>query len=262
MASPRWVGGHAALCEGPDSPKLSLTGERDSCTRIFSGTWADILAGIPTRGSTMTGMPAGYTTLKVLTVEAVKKPGGKGVMTVVLDAPKGGGGGSAAPAEYVYEVEWEKLEKPLAQAPIFITAGGPYELTLANLADLKNWDEEKNPTLRVAYKFRNEETGAITELTDAGARLYVEKRLNGVESFLSYYPVCRLKIYTTDPLPEGPCGYLEDPPDFPTDLVDSYAWLKTADRCSRTGRSGKWERQQEWTGADEWDTDLYPATPP
>jgi hypothetical protein len=36
-----------------------------------------------------------------------------------------------------------------------------------------------------------------------------------------------------------------------------YQFLKTADRATMTGRHTKWEQQEEWTGADSIDSDIY-----
>jgi hypothetical protein len=42
-------------------------------------------------------------------------------------------------------------------------------------------------------------------------------------------------------------------------LPGGYLWLSTADRSTRTGTYGKWQRVQEWTGADSWDATIYPS---
>ena len=35
--------------------------------------------------------------------------------------------------------------------------------------------------------------------------------------------------------------------------------LTTADKATRSGGRGKWERIEEFTGAEKWDADIYPA---
>ena len=44
---------------------------------------------------------------------------------------------------------------------------------------------------------------------------------------------------------------------FGTLLPSGYEWLKTADRTLRHGLRVKYDRTEEWTGADYIDEDVY-----
>jgi hypothetical protein len=59
-----------------------------------------------------------------------------------------------------------------------------------------------------------------------------------------------------DDLTAGATWFLETPPEpYPAD----YEYMKTADTRRKTGR--QYERVEEWTGAEEWDEDIYAAPP-
>ena len=88
----------------------------------------------------------------------------------------------------------------------------------------------------------------------AGEIVWADKIRKGVESYLLFAPVITL-TGTYDGRPDsGVPGYIATPPVS----VDGFEYLKTADRV-RQNQDRTWERVQQWTGADEWDTDIYTA---
>ena len=71
----------------------------------------------------------------------------------------------------------------------------------------------------------------------------------------TYAPVCRRTQYNFLTFPSvGQCGKRETPP---TSHPSGYEWRRSADRCIREGVW--WTRIQEWTGADSWNSTIYPS---
>ena len=44
----------------------------------------------------------------------------------------------------------------------------------------------------------------------------------------------------------------------PVSVPGTWSWLKTADRVVQTAKK-QYQRTEQWTASDKWDTDLYAA---
>lgn len=217
-------------------------------TRIFvlQGRYADLKAQMPSRDSRFRG-------LRVESSELVRAKGGMGLLTITC---RGKGGASGNPSgnieETVYEIEMAQLEKPLLSKPAW---SGYVE-------QIEAW-RGSDPALRAAYKY-TDAAGDEVELA-GGARKVAALLMKGVESYLVFAPVVRVTRRSNEK-PEDTsefrqigkdCGKRCRPPADPLSLVaGTWDWLKTADRCQKVA-GGSFERVEEWTGADEWDKDLY-----
>lgn len=215
-------------------------------TFVKQGLYADLERMLPKKGGRFEG-------LRVVSAELVRAKGGMGMLTVVCNRKRGGaataeGGGAD---EIVYEVDVAQLEKPLLSHPDYSAYAGQIEM----------W-REGDPAMRAAMRYRDED-GAEQEL-DGKAEKVAKLLLNGVESYLVFAPVVRRTTRVSDAAEDTwkgeigrNAGKRVRPPAAGLRMVSgSWMWLKTADRAAETAGGGA-ERVEEWTGADEWDEDLY-----
>lgn len=217
-------------------------------TRIFvlQGRYADLKAQMPARNGRFRG-------LRVESADLVRAKGGMGLLTITCRGKDGASGNpSGNIEETVYEIEMAQLEKPLLSKPAW---SGYAE-------QIEAW-RGSDPALRAAYKYKDAEDNEF-ELA-GNARKIAKLLMKGVESYLVFAPVVRVTRRSNE-TPEDTsefrqigkdCGKRCKPPSAPLSLVDGkWDWLKTADRCQEVA-GGSFERVEEWTGADEWDKDLY-----
>jgi hypothetical protein len=252
MATARWRGSRA-LTETPDSPDWDFSGEAVTCTRIFEGPYDVCLASRPQRGVSMTG----YTGLVVDSAKVKKAPGGKGRLTVTAFAKAPSSSVFDMPEEK-FEIDWVEVQRALITNPDF--DGGTHSLTHEDKIAIQQWEDCPDSEVKTDYAYytdndKREPEGGL--YLSANAQVYVDKRLKGVDSWVEYMPVCRKTSLTVAQPSESAAGFINDPDGFGSGLPSGFEWLKTADRSSRTGKHGKWERSEEWTGAVEVDHDLY-----
>jgi hypothetical protein len=244
-----WIG-VTANTEINTSPRRTYTASRNEVTRIFEGKYSTLLAGKPDIGSVMSGY-SGYT---VERVEVSNVEGTKGQMVIGLAQEISAGFVTGTTDNSVYEIEWCQVERKIETHPIF-ASGGDLVLTDDDRNDIKAWQDEQEPTLRKAFSYDvNGDTGTL----GPNAQEFALKILKGEESYLVFIPVLRKTSQGYAPPSTSTCGKRETPTGFPS-VPAGYTFVKTADRGQRTGKASKWERQEEWTGFDNVDADLYPA---
>lgn len=243
----------APIIRGDSSVHDHHTGGRitnaEQRTRIYvlQGRYSELEAQMPKRNGRFRGF-------RVESSELVRAKGGMGLLTVTCRVK--GGGASGNPSgnieETVYEVEMAQLEKPLLSKPGW---DGYAE-------QIEAW-RGSDPAMRAAYKYTDAE-GEEAELL-GNARKIAKLLMKGVESYLVFAPVVRVTRRSNEEPKDTSefrqigkdCGKRCSPPSDPLSLVaGSWEWLKTADRCQEVA-GGSFERVEEWTGADEWDEDLY-----
>lgn len=187
-------------------------------------------------------------------------PGAMGRLVVRLSTLEGGSSGSiTAPEEPadtapVFEREWVLLEKDIRVHPRFLT-GGTYALTPTDRAQLGVWESEPDAVLKAAYKY----SAGGTHTLSANAQILASKLLNGETHYLIFTPVARRTTFGYAFIPVSTnVGLIESPPANCGAPTDVWQYMKTADRAIRKwGQYG--ERVEEWTGANLWDTVLYPV---
>ncbi len=258
MATAKWRGSRE-LTETPDSPEWDFSGDGTTCTRTFQGPFDVCLAQRPLRGSSM----AGFSGLAVDKSRVKKSPGGKGTLTItafgVADSV------SAAPfaaVEEKYEVEWTETQKALITNPCF-SATGAFPLDDDDRCALQKWEDCPDASVKkIGHYYDNNDTRDPNPGTglalSVSAWAYAKKILKGEDSWTSYTPIARKTSLTVEPPTTSMAGRRETPDDFPC-LPGPYQWMKTADRSTRSGKKGKWEQSEEWTGVDAIDEDLYPG---
>jgi hypothetical protein len=225
--------GSTGVFEDPCSPEIVIRQDGRHIIRTFNGPYSILEAFTPNRGDFRDGG-------QVDTVNLKHGVGGKG--TLIVDVGPIALPGIADPVG-VLEIEWLEVQKRLEQHPRY-KLGGAAQLTNADLDAIEEWRSLSTATQRAA-KFAT---------LSINAQEFVSKVNRGQDSFVLYGPVSRQTIRSTiEPISE-PCGVIQSPP--PDIAVDGYQYLKTADRVQ--GQGTHWEQIREWTGADEWDSQIYP----
>lgn len=241
----RWKGS-TNITETEGSPKYKFTNGGTTVTRMYTGPMPVLISGRPLLGGFMvdTGNALLVEDIEIEALGAGKDgPGKMTVQLISIEPPDN----RMTPFQPVYEIEWNMLERKLEQHPIYQSTGEK-PLTDDDFDWIAVWESASTKV---------EKDKAYSSLSANGQNL-VDKKKRGEDSYRLYYPVAR-KTSQVGIFPAvGACGTVQHPPDFPQ-LPDGYVWLTSADRGTRTGRFGKWERQQEWDGADDWDEDLYPS---
>lgn len=218
-------------------------------TRIFvlQGRYTDLQAQQPARNERFRG-------LRVESSDLIRAKGGMGLLTITCRGKDGGAGGNPPGniEETVYEIEMAQLEKPLLSRPDWSGYAEQIEM----------W-RGSEPALRAEYKYKDA-AGDEFELLGASRKI-AALLMKGVESYLVFAPVVRVTRRSNEEPKDTSefrdigrdCGKRCSPPADPLSLVSGrWSWLKTADRLQAVA-GGSYERVEEWTGADEWDEDLY-----
>jgi len=259
MAIPTWKGS-TAVHEQPGSPVLTQDSGTEKVVRTFRGPYAALLAFRPDVNDTMADLEDEE--MKVVTSEL--QPDGAGLQgpaTLVVTLAK-------ALDEVVEEIEFGALEMPIESHPYYSL------ITPSIWAGFMKWESEPNPTLKGALKYTytvtyqdydpgtGEALGEpynqefVAELTGIIAGL-AAKKLRGTTSYVVPAPILRrTTVSNAKPTPSG-LGKRAASEPF-SNAPDGYEWLKMADRVVYRSNVNRWERTEEWHGAEAWDPDLYP----
>jgi hypothetical protein len=243
--TPRWKGSQA-LTEQPTSPTFESTKEGPRYTRVWRGPYAKCISDQPARLQTMAGTPSDF---KVDTVRIAKQPGGSAEMTVTL---------TPAPVEdyttennETLELDWVEIQKDIRTHPMFGSlfasshpSANEFVLTEDDQRAVAEW-ETASTAADKATKY--------TALT-AHAKELAKRLQRGQDSYVVYAPLCRRTTKNAARPTKTRCGKSDNPPA--AIKVDGYKYIKTADRSTR---DRTWTSVEEWTGADEVDTKVYPA---
>ena len=229
--------GSSALQLSPDSPEIKVTKDGTETTLIYTGPTAAVIAAIPPRLASI-GTYLGF----VDTVTTKQLPGGRSSMTVVL-TPSPWTLSNDTPT---IEIEWVEIQKKLETHPRYQT-GGESELDNADLDQLDRWRNASSSTQRAAEY-------ATIAASYPELKNLVDKLRRGQDSYMVYAPVVRKITSNTSEPTTNQCGLRTTP----AATITGYEFLQTADRATR--KNGRWERTEEWTGAEVWDSDIYPAS--
>jgi hypothetical protein len=155
--------------------------------------------------------------------------------------------------EISYEIEWVKIGRPMLEHPQFrLGGGGDNGLEVSDVVNIEKWRNEKDEALKADFRFATdapgyEETGQ--ELS-TNAKLFAVGILMGVEEWEDFAPVARkISRYVNGPPATTEAGEKDDPTGFPN-LPEGYEWRKSADRSIRAGGQRKWDKTEEWEGAE------------
>ena len=222
-----------------------VAAETTTRTIVKQGRYADLKGQVPAKGSTFEG-------ITVVHAELSPAKGGMATLTVTGtdESASHYTGSDNDRGSVTYEVEMAQIEKPILCHKMFS----------AYAEQVTAW-RDGDPALRAKLKYVDGNNG-VRNLD--GKALDAAKLIRkGVESYLVFAPVARKITRSTKPSVRafgavgGKCGKIDNPPGKLSAMVaGSWKWLKTADRAEETSGGGS-QRVEEWTGADEWDKDLY-----
>jgi hypothetical protein len=204
----------------------SISTNRSEYRRTITEVWGGPIAELETKQNSVANT-ADSTNL-------TPTEGGNGTLTIETSQafpalPAWGGGGS----QTTIEIEWVELRKKLQEHPRY--------------AQVSDADRRK-----IEDAIANPKPDQSPALTDSRAIELYTKLLRGQTEYSLAVPVVRRTTTRPTSLTAGNAWFRNNPPVSPS----GWQWLKTADRISRTGNA--FQRVEEWTGAKEIDTDIYP----
>ncbi|WP_043585373.1 hypothetical protein [Geminisphaera colitermitum] len=250
-----WRGSRELILQ-PGYPREIETAAGRRVELLYRGPYAAAKAKRPKPGQTIAGVE-GTEGLYVDQTEVYPDEAGptaSGTLKIIL-ADEGGNSGASTviDKQITWEVEWVDLSRPLSQHRRY-RAGGVNALTDNDLADIEAWKNETAGDLRRAFKYKNGKGEEVT-LT-VNAQHLAKKLLRGQETYVHPAPVVRKTSRQWVAPKTTQMGKRSAAKPY-ADAPDGYQWLTTADKSLHQGTRGKWERVQEFTGAEEWDADLY-----
>lgn len=237
----RWRGSKAIHLQ-PGYPKFFSRADSEGYRLVYSGPYKTLMAQKPVRGQQLQGYPGYFLDELLIEPEGAGKDG-PGLMSVTVSriAPEPPvGGGSVDETEV--EIDAGGLDKSIYACPAFA------DIDKETIAAIKKAVEANEtipgPTL----------PGPLEEEVQALADLL----LKGQETFFVGSPQVRIVTTSHRKPTVGKVGRGTRTTDKPDPSApDGYEWLKMADKATRTGRKGKWQRIQVWAGADEWAAIVY-----
>jgi len=273
-SSPKWLWskGRKSVVEAPDSPEIEWTDKGAIYTHTYGGKFVSLLAARPRRGQTITSDSENSV---VESVKLSKASGGRGTLTVVsqdttnIDDPQNTTEGAPT-----FEIEWVMELQALENHPIF--ASGEYMLDETARCAVRQWYDGNNVLKRAAYEYEelseDGQTGTWKKLADLtrkkGAELIVGQLIRKIDSYPVYQPVVRRTRDVRVTAASSSIGTQSAASALATTLGISVpfqisgrpcVYVQTADRYTRSGTRGKWERHEEWTGFLEVTDWLFPA---
>lgn len=219
----------------------------------WTGPYTTCQAAAPAIGQQIEGIK--HNNLRVSEVEIIELDAGAGEIRVKLESPGNTFNQDDSVdvlGDPIYEVEWMELQKPLEAHP----ECGRLKPTRKKYNDngiesptgkQRTWDDWADLT--------GDDYDTTGDITLAGYKAY---RARGVESYLVGQPVARRTTYYLRGVQTSGCYFRQDPPGACGAPLTGYEYLKTADRVTKEGN--KRTRVEEWTGAEDWDNTLYPAS--
>lgn len=209
-------------------------------TLKYKGTKATVEALLPQYGTKYTYEDRRYVVRKVTLTPG---RGGLAEGVVVLGPSDNTGTAEDGALEVTWEIEMAQLERPLLSHPLF-----------KDVADIVQKWEASPAKFKNANQYEDTDGNGIN-VTDPAAILAISKIRRGIESYLTFTPVvARIALYSSRPSGVGAGMSRVGKPDVRAS--GSWSYIKTGDKCVQSS-DGSWTRTEQWTGADEWDSDLY-----
>ena len=225
----------------PESGQV-MVADFTTVTLVWGGTYAALNVVQPSKGDTYIDYPG----KPVQSSTLVPRRGNLGQLTILLSDRVEVEGETAEELKERWEIDWQRIEKDLVQHPYIAD-----DATADDIVEQVELWKNSEAKLRAKLKYLDE-NGAEQELADKALEV-AKKLLRGQESYIVFAPSMRLvKDYQGRPDDTAACGFIA----VPTVNVSGYVYLKTGDRLMQMA-DDVWQRVEEWTGADAWDTDLY-----
>lgn len=232
--------GNTSAQEQPSSGRRTFRrGAKRQFTKIVRGRLHSVEANAPDIGDTVSIRGKSCVATGV---DVQPERGGMATLTVSGVQKRHG-----ADVEITWEIEMAQIEKPILSHPKY----------KAYATEVSAWRDGTDPALKLAHKYLDA-GGSEQSLTGAALQtaMKIEK---GVESYLVFAPVIRRITKSDDNLTVGrDLGKNVSAPAIPSNIsIDgTWQWLKSKDNVTLDGDQLS-TQIEEWTGADEWDDDLY-----
>ncbi len=169
--------------------------------------------------------------------------------------------------ETTYEIEWVPVSKNVFEHPEFRRSGGSIEINDSKVMEVMAWRDETDLVQKKLFKYwvrdSNNNPVSLSSVLTGGQLTLAYLFLRGVEFYDVYAPVVRKTTTYSGGVPDVvEAGFKDTPTGFPrlprikrivsgSAVYSDYEWLKTADRGVRTNRQSRWNRVEEWTGAEK-----------
>jgi hypothetical protein len=235
----------------PGFPVDSNTGDRDSLRLEYIGSKTDLEGYRPDYGDSWESYSGRVSMSEIQPTENAD------IVTLIVEVsspPDLAESTTGEAQEVSYEIDWVAVSRSMLEHPQFrVGGGGADELAVYDVTDIEYWKNEPSADLKKEFKYaRLLESGGtyVADLSES-AKLFATGILQGVEEYEDYAPVLR----KTTTLIGGPgattqAGQKDEPAVFPGKPT-GYEWLKTADRSVTQGGRKRWQKIEEWTGANK-----------
>jgi hypothetical protein len=248
----------------PGFPTSSETPGRSEWTYIYRGPTALLNVNKPKGGeewvggsvarasvTPVDGMDVGRSTLDPLhlsDLEVVVQISTNGSTTLVTRAER-----------ITYGLRWVAVELELETHKKFRT-GGAWALTKKDLLAIAGWRAETDIYLKTYYKFVPRDgdgnpTHAVVTINPASnAYKFILLLQRGHDRWECHVPVWTRKTTYRGSLPPetDDLGLKETPPGpMRAALKAAYQWRKSADDCTNTQDTNRWDREEAWQGANK-----------
>jgi hypothetical protein len=256
--------------------QMDETDGRKTWTQVFKGPYATLLSQKPVKGSQMMTLP-GFSVVERVSVRRL--PGTAGLMTVTSEDISFSSGDTTKDAEPTFEIEWFEREMPLLSNPGYNNPG-PIYMGFGHKEAVQAWMANPSASKKAAGEYWDDAQNAWLKLSDladyavgGGVDHAVALIKGGQEAYLEYWPIVRRTREYRSMGATAACGYrisaanlaagleIEVPVSTNIGLITiPVVYMKTDDKYTKTGRRGKFERNEEWTGARTWVPEFYPET--
>ena len=246
------IKGSSAITDVPGSPKYRFGADEVTATRTLRGLMSELWLAVPQRGALYPGLLDAR--LRVVDAELLPTKAGLGELTINLSSKLENNTSSEAPGTFQLERDWTLVDRPIELHPMFADLTDEWRSAVQAWLDLEprfaakrkafQYPKVDNPTAGTSSHW-----GTLSGLALKLAR----KRLKGVDTYWAVAPVVR----RTSEYTRIPPGSTVPKRGSPPVSVPGWQFLKTADRAVREGKRGPWIRSEEWTGAVEWDSEIY-----
>ena len=241
--------GSSAVRETHESGRVTKSAN-NSMELVQRGKYADLLAAQPAKGNELvTGYVVEQSTLS-------RARGGMGELVVQLVEKDSSSQSVPAEAnESFIEVDMAQVEKPLVTNKKLVTSDSTAEV----IDEWRNSPPNRRRLFQIPAPDLSREAKADADddwvTMDDEAIKVAQKIMKGIEAWLAFYPVVtRTSTYKARPSPAN-AGKIQTPP---VTVSGTWVWLKTADRVVQNAKR-QYQRIEQWTASDKWDTDLYEA---
>jgi hypothetical protein len=227
----------------PGFPKTLATATAFRTTIEYVGPLSTLSAARPANNAAWGDYDGTVTSTELSPIEGTSQT----ELIVVCEMLFEGADSVGTAKEVSYEVEWVYFQRSMFEHPVF-TAGGTYALTAEDIAAIEAWKNEETVSVKAAFAYSAEDSSV--ELS-ANAEIFAMGLNLGQETYEDYAPVIRRTTrYLNGLPPTSSAGLKGSDPSF-TGKPTGYEWRKTADRSISAGGRNKWDRVEEWTGAEK-----------